>query len=83
MVNRFNPDLVDEIYNFQLNIVISIVDLVSSSTIGLSDGGYSGEMRIRGDRTINISYLLRINVWCPLEFLNTYPHDEQVAIKCL
>ena len=44
--------------------------------------GVSGDLRIRGDKTINISYLVRVTIWCPLEF-SKYPHDTQVNLFCI
>ena len=62
----------------QINF-FSISNLVSMARLDLHPGAISGgELRVRGDRTINICYRLRITVVCRLQ-LQRYPHDIQVS----
>ena len=63
-----------QIQNFSISNLVSLtrLDLHAAGAIG------GGELRVRGDRTINISYRLRITVTCRPQ-LQRYPHDIQVS----
>ena len=54
----------------------SILNLVSVTRLGLHNG--SGELRVRGDGTINLASVVRATVSCSLR-LHAYPHDTQVS----
>ena len=65
-------------YHYQ-NYLFSISNLVSLARLDLHPGTIGGgELRVRGDRTINICYRLKITVACRLQF-QRYPHDIQVS----
>ena len=58
---------------------ISVVDLVEVARLDLNEDW--GELKVRGDKTINLIHQMRVKIRCQLD-LKMFPHDYQV-ISCL
>ena len=57
---------------------VTILNLVDMMRMEVMEEGAS--MRVRGDKTINIMYNLKITVNCDMDLV-LYPHDTQVREK--
>ena len=55
---------------------LTILNMVEMVRMEVMEEGAS--MRVRGDKTINIMYNLRIRVHCDMDLV-MYPHDTQVG----
>ena len=54
---------------------VRIENLVTLERLELREG--QGELRVRGDKTINLIQRLRVKIRCQME-LRMFPHDQQV-----
>ena len=54
---------------------ISVVDLVDVARLDLNED--RGELKVRGDKTINLIHQMRVKIRCQLD-LKMFPHDYQV-----
>ena len=54
---------------------VRIENLVTLERLELREG--QGELRVRGDKTINLIHRLRVKIGCQME-LRMFPHDQQV-----
>ena len=54
---------------------VRIENLVTVERLELREG--QGELRVRGDKTINLIHRLRVRIRCQME-LRMFPHDRQV-----
>ena len=59
---------------------VSMVDLVNLVRPDLTKDG--GELRVRGDKTISLTYQIRVKIRCKLD-LKLFPHDNQVISAML
>ena len=59
---------------------ISVVDLVDVARLDLNED--RGELKVRGDKTINLIHQMRVKIRCQLD-LKMFPHDYQVISSLL
>ena len=57
---------------------VSVVNLVDVVRLDLNED--KGELRVRGDKTINLIYQMRVKIRCLMD-LKFFPHDYQVKYQ--
>ena len=57
---------------------ISVVDLVDVARLDLNEE--RGELKVRGDKTINLIHRMKVKIQCQLD-LKMFPHDYQVILS--
>ena len=56
-----------------------MLDLVDVARLDLNED--RGELKVRGDKTINLIHRMKVKIQCQLD-LKMFPHDYQVVRLC-